>query len=268
MDGNVLSYTAADGGSEDLSVDSSLFSANTMAGLESGFGQGLMMPGMFGMGFGDPFRGGFMRGEFGGGEGGARPDFTGHFPDGGDHFEHGRPGFGMYRASANLRVSLDNPSRGAQEKPVITAVGVDPQTQDVWTAVGDTLVHLDSSGNRLDMYYLAISDGASLKPASILVEADRILIASDPWGVYEFPRPDKPSQSPPPLATSHLFTTSLLRSASSRVLPGLGTTALRQTSFPAAAIPFSLPAPTFRAPYPSSTKSPLPRAALPDPPAA
>ncbi|MGD1212252.1 MAG: hypothetical protein ABR973_12960 [Candidatus Acidiferrales bacterium] len=201
VDGNVLSYTTADGGSGDLDVDSSLFGANGIGGLGSGYGQGFMMPGMFGMGFGDSFRGGFMRGGFGGGEGGARPDFAGRFPDGGDHFEHGRPGFGMYRASADLRISLDNPSRGGQEKPVITAVGVDPETKDVWTAVGDTLVHLDSSGNRLDMYYLAITDGASLKPASILVEPDRILIASDPWGVYEFPRPDKPSQSPAPQNT-------------------------------------------------------------------
>jgi hypothetical protein len=75
----------------------------------------------------------------------------------------------------------------------ITAVGVDPQTQDAWTAISDTLVHLDSSGNIIDIYYLVISDQATLKPTSILVEPDRILIASDAWGIYEFPRPDKPS---------------------------------------------------------------------------
>jgi len=62
-------------------------------------------------------------------------------------------------------------------------------------------VHLDSSGNRLDMYYLTISGGATLKPTSILVEPDRILIASDPWGIYEFPRPDRPSQSSAPQNT-------------------------------------------------------------------
>ena len=207
VDGNALSYTS-DTGSGDLTLDSSILSMTGTAGLGSGYGQGFMMPGMLGMGFGDPFRGGFMRGGFGhggeggGGEGGPRPDFAGHPPEGGDHFfDHGRPGFGVYRATATVRVLLDDPSKHTQEKPVITAVGVDPQTQDVWTAISDTLVHLDSSGNRLGMYYLTISGGATLKPTSILVEPDRILIASDPWGIYEFPRPDRPSQSSAPQNT-------------------------------------------------------------------
>jgi hypothetical protein len=32
----------------------------------------------------------------------------------------------------------------------------------------------------------------------VLVEPDRFLIAADPWGIYEFPRPDKapPSETP------------------------------------------------------------------------
>jgi len=177
------------------------------------------MPGMFGMGFGDMFHDGMFRGGFhdeaggaGPSFGGAHPDFGGggpssdsagggnfadHFPDGRDGFR-GRPGFGMYRAAATVRVALNDPSKHASEKPVITAVGVDPQTQEVWTAVSDVLVHLDKSGNRIDSYYPVISDGTSLKITSILVEPDRILIASDPWGVYEFPRPDRTSQSPPP----------------------------------------------------------------------
>jgi hypothetical protein len=76
---------------------------------------------------------------------------------------------------------------------------VDPESQEVWTAVSDMLVHLDKSGNRLDSYYPVISEGTPLKITSILVESDRILIATDPWGIYEFPRPDKPSQySAPP----------------------------------------------------------------------
>jgi len=199
-DGDVLSYTS-DAGSGGSDVDSSLFSAVGMGGLDSGLGPGFMMPGMLGMGFGGPFHGGFMRG-FGGGVGGERPDFAGRPPEGGDHyFEHGRPGFGTYRAAATFRVALDDPSKHMLEKPVITAVGVDPETHDAWAAISDTLLHFDSYGNCLDIYYLAISGGASLKPTSILVEPNRILIASNPWGIYEFPRPDKPSQSPPPQNT-------------------------------------------------------------------
>jgi len=174
------------------------------------------MPGMFGMGFGDMFHDG-LRGGFhdGGGAGaalgGASPNFGGagpspgdtggsfaeHFPDGRDGF-HGRPGFGLYRAAATVRLALDDPSKHTSEKPVITAVGVDPQTQEVWTAVSDVLVHLDKGGNRMDSYYPVISGETSLRITSILVEPDRILMATDPWGIYDFPRPDRPSQSPAP----------------------------------------------------------------------
>jgi hypothetical protein len=193
--GGVLSYSS-DSDSGALDVDSSLSGATGADSIGSIFDTGVVMPGMLGMGIGDPFRsGGMMRGFHP--EGGGRPEFAGHFPEGGESFEHGRPGFGMYRASATVRVALDDPSKRTAEKPVITAVGVDPATQEVWTAVSDTLVHLDKNGNRLDTYYPVISDGTSLKITSILVEPNRILVASDPWGIYEFPRPDKAPPSPP-----------------------------------------------------------------------
>jgi len=216
VDGNTLAYNSDDT-SDALDFSSPFFGGSANQDLNLAYGQGTFMPGMFGMGFGDMFHDGMMRGfhdeagDAGPAFGSAHPDFGGggpssdsagggnfadHFPDGRDGF-HGRPGFGLYRAAATVRVALDDPSKRTGEKPVITAVGVDPETQDVWTAVSDMLVHLDKNGNRLDSYYPVISEGTSLKITSILVEPDRILIASDPWGAYEFPRPDRPSQSPP-----------------------------------------------------------------------
>ena len=217
VDGTTLAYNSDDT-SDALNFNSPFLTGTANQDLNLAYGQGTFMPGMFGMGFGDMFHDGMFRGGFhdeagdaGSAFGGAHADFGGggpssdsagggnfadHFPDGRDGF-HGRPGFGLYRAAATVRVALDDPSKRAGEKPVITAVGVDPETQDVWTAVGDMIVHLDKNGLRLDSYYPVISEGTSLKITSILVEPDRILIASDPWGVYEFPRPDRPSQSPP-----------------------------------------------------------------------
>jgi hypothetical protein len=215
VDGNTLAYNSSDT-SDALDFSSPFLSGTANQDLSLAYGQGTFMPGMFGMGFGDMFHDGMMRGfhdeagESGAAFGGAHPDFGGggpstdgaeggnfadRFPDGRDGF-HGRPGFGLYRAAATVRVALDDPSKRTGEKPVITAVGVDPETQDVWTAVSDMLVHLDKNGLRLDSYYAVISEGTSLKITSILVEPDRILIASDPWGIYEFPRPDRPSPSP------------------------------------------------------------------------
>ncbi len=215
VDGNTLAYNSDDT-SDALDFSSPFFTGATNQDLNLAYGQGTFMPGMFGMGFGDMFHDGMMRGfhdetgDAGSAFGGAHPDFSGggpssdsvgganfadHFPDGRDGF-HGRPGFGLYRAAATVRVALDDPSKRTGEKPLITAVGVDPETQEVWTAVSDMLVHLDKNGIQLDSYYPVISEGTSLKITSILVEPDRILIASDPWGIYEFPRPDRPSQSP------------------------------------------------------------------------
>src|ERR1700723_173194 len=213
-DGNVLSYNT-DGAPDPLDLSSPLLGDTGTPDFASAFDQGFFMPGMFGMGSGNLFHDGMFRefhGEGGGPEsafGGARPDIGGagtgpgpgeaggHFPDGFGGF-HGRPGFPNYRAAATVRVGLDDPSKRSSEKPVITAIGVEPETQEVWAAVSDVLVHLDKFGSRIDTYYPVITEGTSLKITSILVEPDRILVAADPWGIYEFARPDKRPQSPAP----------------------------------------------------------------------
>lgn len=199
LPGDVLAYSG-DGSSDALSYDSSLFGSLNSNALSPDFGGGVMMPGMFGMGLGGGFheRMAGMFGEGSGGGEGPRPDFGGRpGEEGFDHFGHFHPGFGTYRATATVRVLLDDPSKHVPEKPVITAVGVDPETQEAWAAISDTLVHFDSNGNRLDIFYLTAPSGASIRPTSILVEPNRILIAADPWGIFEFPRPDKPSPAAP-----------------------------------------------------------------------
>ncbi|MBI3661689.1 MAG: hypothetical protein HY234_01370 [Acidobacteria bacterium] len=75
--------------------------------------------------------------------------------------------------------------------PVITALGVDPETQEFWLALGNVLLHLDREGNRRGSYRTFSAEGARLEPVAILVEPGRLLLACDPLGIYEFPRPDK-----------------------------------------------------------------------------
>lgn len=76
---------------------------------------------------------------------------------------------------------------------VINAIGVDPQTQEVWLALGDVLMKFDKNGDRIDRYRTLTSDGQDLQPTTILVEPDRILLADDPHGVFAFSRPDHPA---------------------------------------------------------------------------
>ena len=70
---------------------------------------------------------------------GTHPEFPDHpMGEGGRNEYHFHPGFDEYRARFGVRVRLDNPQRGADGKPVITALGVDPVDRtEVWAAIGD-----------------------------------------------------------------------------------------------------------------------------------
>jgi hypothetical protein len=74
---------------------------------------------------------------------------------------------------------------------IISAVGVDPQTQEVWMAIGTLLMRFDKDGQRLASFRTYLPNGARLEASQILVEPGRLLIGTDPLGIYEFPKPDK-----------------------------------------------------------------------------
>ncbi|MGH9681815.1 MAG: hypothetical protein ACRD4Y_17850 [Candidatus Acidiferrales bacterium] len=72
---------------------------------------------------------------------------------------------------------------------IISAVGVAPESQEVWMAIGTLLMHFDKDGRRLASFRLYSPEGSRLEPSMILVEPDRLLIGADPLGIYEFPKP-------------------------------------------------------------------------------
>jgi hypothetical protein len=74
---------------------------------------------------------------------------------------------------------------------ILTAFGVDPVSGEIWMALHNTLLHFDKDGNRLSEYQIYTKEGARLEANTILVEPDRLLIGSDPLGVYDFERPDR-----------------------------------------------------------------------------
>jgi hypothetical protein len=172
-----------------------------MSGMDMMPGLGSMMPGM-GLGMGMdmmPGMGRMMREMGPGGSGGEQ---MGGGPDsmpGGEMFGglHGRfgGGLGVHGVAGTVRVNERNET--VTTKPVIKAIGVDPVTEEVWAAIGDTLVHFTKDGTPFDSYYIATADGAQLEPNVILVEPNRILLAEDPLGIFEFARPDKASPSAP-----------------------------------------------------------------------
>ncbi|GEM_PF-602510 len=73
----------------------------------------------------------------------------------------------------------------------VDALGVDPESQEMWVALGTLLLHFDAEGNRKRAYRTYTAEGRRLEPTAIVVEPDRLLISSATLGVFEFPRPDK-----------------------------------------------------------------------------
>ena len=76
-------------------------------------------------------------------------------------------------------------------KRVLNAVGVDRDSGEVWMAVSNNLLRFDKEGTRRAGYKLYTPEGARLEPNMILVEKERLLIGSDPLGIYIFERPDR-----------------------------------------------------------------------------
>ena len=74
---------------------------------------------------------------------------------------------------------------------IISAVGVDPQTEEVWIAIGTLLMRFDKDGQRLASFRTYLPSGGRIEAAQILVEPDRLLIGADPQGIYVFPKPEK-----------------------------------------------------------------------------
>jgi hypothetical protein len=95
------------------------------------------------------------------------------------------------RARRWTSITIDSGGSTVSSKPAIRAVAADPISQDVWAAIGDELVHFDKDGNRRAVYRTSTKDGVPIDANAILIERDRILVAADPLGIFDFPLPER-----------------------------------------------------------------------------
>ncbi len=77
---------------------------------------------------------------------------------------------------------------------IISAVGVDPVSHEMWVAIGTLLMQFDKDGQRLYSFRTYLPGGGRMDPSQIVVEPDRLLLGADPQGIYEFPKPAKLSK--------------------------------------------------------------------------
>ena len=95
-------------------------------------------------------------------------------------------------------ITLEKRADAPPIRPVNT-IAVDPASQEVWAAIGGDLFHFDKDGNVVADYRTAANDGSRIEPTAILIEPNRILVAGDRLGIFDFARPGKrPSSTSAP----------------------------------------------------------------------
>jgi hypothetical protein len=98
-----------------------------------------------------------------------------------------------FAAAQAARKEIERQERKGKQpafKPILTAIGVVSGNGEVWIALHNRLLRFDKDGYRKATYQLYTPDGTRLDANSIVIEKDRLLIGSDPLGVFEFERPD------------------------------------------------------------------------------
>lgn len=88
-------------------------------------------------------------------------------------------------------------------KPTVSCIAVDSSTERIWLGFGNEIMLFEKDGLPLAEYRLYTPEGGRLIMNSIMVEPERLVITSDPLGIYEFPRPDR--LIPPFASTSKQF---------------------------------------------------------------
>lgn len=90
--------------------------------------------------------------------------------------------------SARQEIARAASKRAVSPHEIISALGIDPETQELWLALGNLLMRFDNADNDKAASRAYTTAGARMVPNFILVEKDRLLLGNDPLGIYEFPR--------------------------------------------------------------------------------
>ena len=88
--------------------------------------------------------------------------------------------------SQSARKEIARASSGVAITPheIVSAIGVDSAASEIWLALGDMLLHVSSSGDILSTVRTYSPSRARIESRCILVEPDRLLLASDPLGIF------------------------------------------------------------------------------------
>lgn len=78
-------------------------------------------------------------------------------------------------------------------KPVVGALGVDPQTGEMWLAIGGRVLRFAPDGAERGSYLIFTKEGARIEACAILPEPGRLVVASTLLGIFQILRPGSPA---------------------------------------------------------------------------
>jgi sugar lactone lactonase YvrE len=98
------------------------------------------------------------------------------------------PDFEPMAQAARQQIARLTSGNAVLPHEIISAMGVDPETQELWLALGNLLMHFDSSDTNTGSARTYTVTGARMVPSFILPEKDDLLLGNAEFGIYEFSR--------------------------------------------------------------------------------
>lgn len=90
--------------------------------------------------------------------------------------------------SAHQQIARMASGKAVLPHEIISALGVDPDTQELWLALGNLLMRFDNPDSNNGGARAYTPSGARMVPNFILTEKDDLLLGNNELGIYEFPR--------------------------------------------------------------------------------
>lgn len=90
--------------------------------------------------------------------------------------------------SARKEIARANSGYTIVPHEIVSALGIDPDTQEVWLALGNLVLHFNNADQERGSNRAYTKDGARMVPNFILVEKNRLLLGNDSLGIHEFSR--------------------------------------------------------------------------------
>jgi len=90
--------------------------------------------------------------------------------------------------SARQEIARLGSRRAVLPHEIISAMGVDTETQELWLALGNLLMRFDNADTNTATNRIYTTRQDRMVPDFILVEKNNLLLGNDPLGIYEFRR--------------------------------------------------------------------------------